>query len=289
MTDSNAELAFLQSLQSGTTASYANGDEHPAHPEQEDEDYDPTSLMPNTAYDPADVSTRSSLSGSMPQSPSTPSGDKSSAKAATHPLAASIEVSSAPAKQPRTVGGFVVDDDDDEDDDDDDEEKDQNQVSLPKASGSHGLMNVAQGSSSTPQRSMSETPNNAVSTPDVPIHKPEGVHTTGVPEAVSNLSHFPAHSGASAQDVAVKSPSVASQTFTKSVASPVGAQSKARLPNDRVGMFEDRIAEDPRGDMDAWLGLISEHRKRNKLEEARDVYERFFSVFPTAVSYSCQW
>jgi cleavage stimulation factor subunit 3 len=59
---------------------------------------------------------------------------------------------------------------------------------------------------------------------------------------------------------------------------------KARLPHDRVGILEDRIKEDPRGDLDAWLSLISEHRKRNKLDDARAVYERLFKVFPSAVS-----
>lgn len=61
---------------------------------------------------------------------------------------------------------------------------------------------------------------------------------------------------------------------------------KARLPHDKIGLLEDRIKDDERGDMDAWLNLISEHRKRGKLEDARKVYERFFSVFPSAVS-SC--
>lgn len=60
---------------------------------------------------------------------------------------------------------------------------------------------------------------------------------------------------------------------------------KARLPHDRTGLLEDRIKEDPRGDLDAWLSLINEHRKRNKLDDAREVYERFFKVFPTAVSH----
>lgn len=60
---------------------------------------------------------------------------------------------------------------------------------------------------------------------------------------------------------------------------------KARLPHDRVGMLEDRIKEDPRGDLDAWLGLIGEHRRRNKISEARAVYERFFKVFPMAVGW----
>lgn len=59
---------------------------------------------------------------------------------------------------------------------------------------------------------------------------------------------------------------------------------KARLPHDKIGLLEDRVKEDERGDMDAWLKLISEHRKRGKLEDARKVYERFFSVFPSAVS-----
>ena len=59
---------------------------------------------------------------------------------------------------------------------------------------------------------------------------------------------------------------------------------RARLPHDKVGMLEDRIKEDPRGDIDAWISLITEHRKRGKLDDARKVYERFFVVFPSAVS-----
>lgn len=59
--------------------------------------------------------------------------------------------------------------------------------------------------------------------------------------------------------------------------------SRARLPHDRVGILEDRIQADPRGDVEAWLELINEHRSRNKLENARQVYERFFKIFPTAV------
>ena len=60
---------------------------------------------------------------------------------------------------------------------------------------------------------------------------------------------------------------------------------KARLPHDTIGILEDRIADDPRGDLGAWLELINEHRNRGKLDEARKVYERFFQVFPTAVGY----
>lgn len=58
---------------------------------------------------------------------------------------------------------------------------------------------------------------------------------------------------------------------------------RKRLPQDIVGQLEDRIAEDPRGDIDAWMILIDEHRKKGKLDEARAVFERFFVVFPAAV------
>ena len=71
-------------------------------------------------------------------------------------------------------------------------------------------------------------------------------------------------------------------------AAAAAALPKARLPHDTIGILEDRIKEDPRGDMDAWLSLIGEFRKRSKLDEARAVYERFFAVFPAAVrSPSC--
>ena len=68
------------------------------------------------------------------------------------------------------------------------------------------------------------------------------------------------------------------------VTSPTATLPKARLPHDRIGILEDRIKEDPRGDLDAWLSLIGEHRRRGKIEDARNAYERLFTVFPWAVS-----
>ena len=59
---------------------------------------------------------------------------------------------------------------------------------------------------------------------------------------------------------------------------------RKRLPQDLVGQLEDRIAEDPRGDLDAWMSLISEHKRKGKFDDARIVYERFFVLFPQAVS-----
>ncbi|KAL9030316.1 MAG: hypothetical protein Q9196_001544 [Gyalolechia fulgens] len=79
------------------------------------------------------------------------------------------------------------------------------------------------------------------------------------------------------QDAEIRT-SHASQNET----APAMLTPKARLPHDRIGILEDRIQEDPRGDMDAWLSLIDEFRKRGKLDEARATYERFFVVFPAA-------
>ena len=59
---------------------------------------------------------------------------------------------------------------------------------------------------------------------------------------------------------------------------------KPRLPHDRIGILEDKIKEDEKGDLAAWLELIAELKRRGKNEEVRKAYERFLAVFPMAVS-----
>ena len=274
MADMEAELAFLKSLQSDLTGGYSNGKQEqqhlPADEEDEEEDYDPSNLMPETDYPSRPLQTgseRSSASESAPQSPSkaaTPSNQK--------PAEAPV-----PAKQPRTMGGFVVESEDDED---------ELPTMRPKAVGS-ALLNVARGSSDTPRRSLSQTPNNTLPSTNVPLHSAaqdqgvSGVVPTGVTDTVPNVAAVIPNQGASAHETL--KPSQA-PTLSQTANAAATSLPKARLPHDRVGILEDRIAEDPRGDMDAWLSLISEHRKRNKFDEARAVYDRFFKVFPSAVS-----
>lgn len=53
---------------------------------------------------------------------------------------------------------------------------------------------------------------------------------------------------------------------------------------DPVALLEARIKQDPRGDMDAWLNLLADHRRRGRLDDLRSVYNRFVEVFPQAVS-----
>jgi cleavage stimulation factor subunit 3 len=68
-----------------------------------------------------------------------------------------------------------------------------------------------------------------------------------------------------------------------SVTSATMSPTKTRNPLDVLGTLEDRVKEDPRGDMDAWLALIADHRRRNKFDDLRGVYNRFLEIFPQAV------
>jgi cleavage stimulation factor subunit 3 len=53
---------------------------------------------------------------------------------------------------------------------------------------------------------------------------------------------------------------------------------------DPVALLEARVKQDPRGDMDAWLNLIADHRRSSRLDQARTTYNRFLEIFPQAVS-----
>lgn len=91
----------------------------------------------------------------------------------------------------------------------------------------------------------------------------------------------------------ISKPGTPATNSNPQVMMPVGAPSESnnktaggkrkRLPQDVVGQLEDRISEDPKGDVDAWLGLIDEYKRKGKFDDARAVYERFLIVFPTAV------
>lgn len=106
-----------------------------------------------------------------------------------------------------------------------------------------------------------------------------------VPASVSDSAAVTPNNSIAVSQTTQSKPRAEVPTATHSAISPTTALPKARLPHDRIGILEDRIKEDPRGDLDAWLSLISEHRKRGKLEDARNAYERLFTVFPWAVSF----
>lgn len=187
--------------------------------------------------------------------------------------------------QPRIIGGFLVDDDDEDD----------GGPAMPamKAPAANGLPNIDRGLSSTPQRSLIQSPAAPASpksdvAPQVVAQ--DQVDSLPVANNATNLV-APPESSAALQRPSTATPTIPttatpqpSQTLAaKPLPEPI-AVAKARLPNDRIGILEDRIKDDPRGDMEAWLSLISEHRKRSRFADARATYERFFKVFPSAVS-----
>lgn len=106
-----------------------------------------------------------------------------------------------------------------------------------------------------------------------------------VPASLSDPAAVAPNNSIAVSQTMQSKPQAELPTTTHSAISPTRALPKARLPHDRIGILEDRIKEDPRGDLDAWLSLISEHRKRGKLEDARNAYERLFIVFPWAVGF----
>ncbi|KAF4508561.1 hypothetical protein G6O67_004922 [Ophiocordyceps sinensis] len=73
---------------------------------------------------------------------------------------------------------------------------------------------------------------------------------------------------------------------------PVDAPSSTPqvVPNlDPVALLEARIQEDPRGDMDAWLNLVADHKRRGRHDDLRKVYNRFVEVFPQAADIWIEW
>ena len=126
---------------------------------------------------------------------------------------------------------------------------------------------------------------------DVKDQPPTERVMNGISQSVPDLTAVSPNNGASSDNLPTALPSetlsVPHLTQTEPAATPkplpqVSAP-RARLPHDKIGILEDRVKQDPRGDLDAWLSLIGEHKKRGKINEARSVYERLFKVFPQAV------
>ncbi|CRG85925.1 mRNA 3'-end-processing protein rna14 [Talaromyces islandicus] len=193
-----------------------------------------------------------------------------------------------PATQPKTktIGGFVIDDDEEEEEGGD-EDKDEAEYEPPGVVGAFD--EVGSVSASMSERPFSENANETVFTSGVSIQPPAppmGSSKDVSNNAVSSSSHSASVSLPTGQIPYTENTYSNTPTPVPLASNPAPTASRGRLPHDRVGLLEDRIKEDPRGDIGAWLELIGEHRSRNRLDNARDVYERFFKVFPSAAD---QW
>ncbi|KAI8960335.1 hypothetical protein F5Y11DRAFT_269844 [Daldinia sp. FL1419] len=158
-----------------------------------------------------------------------------------------------PSKKPKTAGGFVVEDSSDEEDD---------------------------------------APTSAPAPAPAPLYSPSTLNPAATEAQAQPLSHPPPQPVATPQNVPSGAIAQASDDpVSTAVPSTVAAANAARLrlPTDVVGLLEDRIKQDPRGDLEAWLALIEEQKRRHNIEETRFAYERFLAVFPHAAEIWVQY
>jgi hypothetical protein len=206
--------------------------------------------------------------------------------------------------QPRMKGGFELDDDADEDEE---ERDDQDSVAVYEPDDGRAEtnmldqdMDIAEDDAATPTQhdsldSTSKTPiqpNGLAHIPahtngvDIeasgPVHSPNATITALSPQRASTATPMQTNTGLAA-DVAPASLLV--NTSNAPNAPLASAVPKGRLAHDVVGILEDRIKDDPRGDVLAWLELIDELKRRNKQDEVRRLYDKYFEVFPLAVCY----
>lgn len=295
MADDEAERAFFQAqaMEAQSDNQVVATEDETEDKEDEDEDeYDPSKPLGEQYQALADPQQQDSRDEDATDSNAADSPKDDTDTAADAPAApqnppqdesqsstpAQTEVV-APKPQIKTIGGFV--DEDDEDEEDNDEGDYEPPAALEVDAANAMPMN------------MSEDPSSGI----------ENQNTS-----LDVSSHLAAQNDASMPDVANSSyssvpvpnidPSASGQPSWTAVAldgsaqnstaqTPVpdeSAASAGRLPHDRVGILQDRVDQDPRGDLGAWLELIAEHRSRNRLDSARETYESFLKVFPTAVS-----
>lgn len=178
---------------------------------------------------------------------------------------------------PKTRGGFEVDDDGDDQElpiedgqDDDDDVYDPLVFLDTNGAASAGDQVSLDRSPKSPTQENGLTP-----TPAQAIDSPANFPSSLVSNAVQSQNYTASNSLVFSEHLSsADAPSVLPKT---------------RLAHDVVGILEDRIKDDPRGDTTAWLELIEEYKNRNKVDQVRQTYERYLEVFPMAVRLpSCQ-
>lgn len=299
MAEDDAEKAFFQAqAMNADSVEYEKTVKEQGADSSDSDDYDPSkTLQDEYSASLTDSKQTENVSSNhptpsdpnLPQHPSFPSETNPSQQAggtvsSQAPSQAESRTSaSAPQPKARTIGGFVVEDEDE------DEDKGDGDYEPPAVLGVEEAMNTT--SVNVPQQPVSGNANQSTSTPDVSLQE------SATPQNVPNSSFYPSAATDSApKDDASTAPGqnlYGSQALQSDSAQPSAAPtptpespsaSRGRLAHDRVGILEDKIQEDSRGDIPAWLELINEHISRSRIDGAREAYERFLKVFPFAVS-----
>jgi cleavage stimulation factor subunit 3 len=256
-----------------------------------DESYDPDDY--GNAEEPGDVPEEDARDDESDYDPSSfDVGDRDQQAETATPQVAQTLVNPETTTQPskiKTKAGFIVDESDDERDD----ENGASSAQLNEAASGRTDLGVtslagAQDISlhSAPQetvassKSINGSTTVPVSTSASPVPTPslqssvptQGKPTTPLPPTTQTLQPT------------APTLSTAASTITAPAQAPTSLP--ARLPHDKVGQLEDRIKDDPKGDATAWTSLIDHYREKGQHDFARNVYERFFKVFPYAVCIS---
>jgi cleavage stimulation factor subunit 3 len=203
-----------------------------------------------------------------------------SSSAATSNLAPPTD--SAPASAPRMRGGFEVDDD--EDAEEVDAGKDEVDVYDPTvgfdvdAPTPAHVQTPVDRTTQSPERDNGSTPLPVQTSGSLDGPSSSDPVIGAVPTAVT--ADPPIQSALPPQT----RPTPSLSDVNGSVAPAI---SRTRLAHDVIGILEDRIKDDPRGDIEAYLELIEELKSRNKEDEVRKVYEDYLQVFPLDVSVFC--
>jgi len=248
MAEMSGEDAFLASL-GGEKYSAQNVQSRSSEEEEEEEedDYDPSSFLPSKD-DPSQTA------------------------------------ESQPTHKPATIGGFIAEDSDE--DDDDDEGTTSNITGAVDVASIKSPSQALAGSVSQTPLSTNAQMYNTASEPPASHPVANDGDAEHHPSTLSATTPAPAYDGAINDNVGQAVSLQNNGTTSRPTSTFQTALPKARLPQDVVGQFEDRISDDPKGDVDAWLGLIAFYKSKNKYDEVRKVYARFFEVFPMAVSIS---
>lgn len=184
---------------------------------------------------------------------------------------------------PRIVGGFEVDDDDEEEDSQDDGE---NEVDVydPAAAVEADVSTPTLDQTPINRQSQSPIERNGITPVSAqPVGSPAGVSSSHVQSGFSFPSTDADTSAQAAPEIrAPASPTPLPSNVNGSIST--AAPRFSRLPHDTIGILEDRIKEDPRGDPDAYLDLIQEYKNRNRPDDVRATYDRYLAVFPNDVS-----
>lgn len=265
--------------------------------DNDDDNYDPASMNGGATGDDDEEEYEPDFGDSTAQKPAGSTNPSAEASAQPSPqVSRTPSVAPNVAEQsakPKTVGGFILEESDDEED------------ATPAPSQMNGTRGAQSGLGAVATSEAHDLTLGSEPTPDAvaasTAQQNNGL-TGSTTLATSTTESFPAPvpsltsdtpvpavqvQTAAANQGNVLSPSVQPSAAPTPMPKPTDGSNTTmaaqRLPHDKVGQLEDRIKDDPRADVDAWMTLIAHYKEKDQPDNARKVYDRFLAVFPTAV------